>query len=87
MAEVILGKEALEYLGNQIKRIVHLMAEIENAKDDIGEISGQVKEKIDIPKAEVNRIAKAVYDESYLDKEKEKLETLEDMLQALEGKL
>ena len=87
MSEVILSKEMLEYLGGQIKRIVHLMAEIENAREDISEIADQVKEKVDIAKSEVSRIAKAVYDESYLEKEKEKIESLEDMLGALEGKL
>lgn len=87
MADVILGKEALEQVAGTVTKIVHLMAEIENANADISELCDQLKDKVDISKAETKRIAKAVYNESYLDQEKEKLESLEDMLQALEGKL
>lgn len=87
MPNIVLGQEALEAVAATVKKIVHLMAEIENANSDISEQCDQLKEKVDISKAETKRIAKAVYNEAYLDQEKDKLESLEDMLQALEGKL
>lgn len=87
MAEVILGEQAVKELATTVKAIVHLMAEIDNANSDIKEQCDQLKEKVDIKAAEIKRIAKAVYDESYIGTEREKLESLEDMVEVLKGKV
>lgn len=87
MSDVILGQEALKTLADTIKSIVTLLAEIDNSKEDIKEAIEQLREQVDVPAKDIKDIAKAVYDESYLDKKKGELETLEDMLQALEGKV
>lgn len=87
MSEVVLGGVALKELATTVKAIVHLMSEIANAQEDIKEQCEQLKEKVDMKPAEVKAIAKAVYDESYLDTQREKLESLEDMVEALEGKV
>ena len=87
MSDVILSAESLQEIAKTVKGIVHLMAEIANSKEDIKEAIAQLREKVDMPATEITNIAKSVYDSGFVSKKRGELDSLEDMLEALEGKL
>lgn len=86
MSEVVLSQDAIKALADTITRIMALMAEIDNANEDIKEQCEQVKEVVDMKPAEIKRIAKVLYKDS-LEDEREKFETLEDFIQILKEKV
>lgn len=89
MSEVILTNIQQEELAQAITRAVHLLAEIENNKSDLAEVYEQMKDKgeVTIPKADFNKLAKAAYDDTFIDTEKGKLEKVEDLYEAIKAKL
>ena len=86
MSEVVLSQEATKAFAETIKRIMALMAEIDNSNEDIKEQCEQVKEVVDMKPAEIKRIAKVLYKDS-LEDEREKFETLEDFIEILKEKV
>lgn len=86
MSEVTLSPEAIKEFAATVTRIMALLAEIDNASEDISEQCKQLQEKVDIKPAEVKRIAKVLYKDS-LEDERVKFETLEDMVEILKEKV
>lgn len=86
MENIVLSQEAVKSLATTVKQVMGLMAEIEAANEDIGELCKQLKDSVDIPPAETKKIAKVLYKNS-LEDERSKFETLEEMVAILEGKV
>jgi len=86
MSDVILSQDAIKALATTITRIMALMADIDNSNEDIKEQCEQVKEIVDMKPADIKRIAKVLYKDS-LEEEREKFETLEDMVNVLKEKI
>ena len=86
MSTIILSPEAQTKLASTVKNIMALMAEIDNAQEDIKEQCEQAKEIVDMKPAEIKALAKTIYKDS-LDTEREKFETLEGLVELLKGKI
>lgn len=86
MSQIILSPEAQKDLANTVKRIMALMAEIDNSNEDIKEACEQLKDKVDMKPAEIKALAKVLYKDS-LEAEREKFETLEGFVELLKGKM